>query len=97
MMVMSTDWNEAVRAYADRSTRVFTVVRSQPSWVTKLALAAALLVMVAIVLLILVPAIVVGLAFFLVGAGISRIRGLWRPNGALDGRRNVKVLVRDRE
>jgi hypothetical protein len=86
-----------MRAYANRSTRVFTVVRSQPSWVTKLALGAALLVMVSIVLLILLPALVVGLAFFLVGAGVSRVRRLWRPNGALDGRRNVKVLVRDHD
>jgi len=99
MMVMTSRWNDTVRTYADRSTRVFTVVRSQPSWVTRLAFGAAVLVLVAIVALIIVPAIVIGLAVFACGALLaglrSRVRSLWRPNGALDGRKNVRVITRD--
>ena len=90
--------NEAFRAYADRSARVFTVVRTQPSWVTKIAFGAALLVMLAVIFLLVVPAIVIGVVVFGVGmilAGIRRrVTGLWRPNGALDGRKNVRVIER---
>lgn len=96
------NWNDAFRPYADRSTRVFTVVREQPSWVTKIAIGAALLVTLAIIFLLVVPAVVIGLAVFAAASVIAgarrRIGGLWRPNGALDGRRNVRVITsRDRD
>ena len=96
MMVMPPDLNDAFRAYADRSARVFTVVRTQPSWVTRVAFGAAMLVMLAVVFLLIVPAVVIGLLVFLVAMGVAgvrrRIAGLWRPNGALDGRKNVRVI-----
>lgn len=95
---MAQDFQDAFRTYADRSTRVFTVVRSQPSWVTRIAFGTALMVLVAIVFLLVVPAVVIGLLVFGLGMIISgikrRIAGLHRPNGALDGRRNVKVITK---
>jgi hypothetical protein len=93
---MAPNANDVFRAYADRSARVFTVVRSQPSWVTRVAFGASLLVMLAIIFLLIVPAFVIGLLVFAVALGVAsvrrRIAGLWRPNGALDGRRNVRVI-----
>lgn len=96
--VMTQGFQDTFRTYADRSTRVFTVVRSQPSWVTRIAFGTALMVLVAIVFLLVVPAVVIGLIVFAMGMLITAIKrrfaGLRRPNGALDGRKNVKVITR---
>ena len=92
------DVGETFRTYADRSTRVFTVVRSQPNWVTRVAFGAALVVFLSVLLLLVVPAVVIGLLFFGIGALITgvkrRIAGLRAPNGALDGRSNVRVITK---
>jgi len=93
------DFSEAQRAARARATRVYYTVQSQPSWVTKLSLSLALFVFVSVVLLLVIPALVVGLVVFLIAgtiAGIKRrILGLRAPNGPLDGRENVRVITRD--
>lgn len=98
---MAHDFQDAFRTYADRSTRVFTVVRSQPSWVTRVAFGAALMVLFTVIFVLVVPAVVIGLIVFGLGMLISGIKrrfaGLRRPGRALDGRRNVRVITRDLE
>ncbi len=78
--------------------RVFHTVASQPSWVVRSALLAAGAVLMAILLVILVPVVLAGVVVFAAGMMVARARrwleGLRRPNGMLDGRRNVRVIVR---
>lgn len=78
--------------------RVFSTVASQPSWVVRSALLAAGAVLMAILLVILVPVVLAAVVVFGVGVLVTRARrwleGLRRPNGMLDGRRNVRVIVR---
>lgn len=79
------------------AVRLLTFASRQPGWVAKLAIAAASLVLVAIVLLLVVPALLIGLVVFVAGALAAGVRGRarsllsgWRG----DGRRNVRVLAR---
>lgn len=77
---------------------LLTFATRQPSWVAKLAVGAAMLVVLAITLLLIIPALVIGLVVFFAGALAAGIRGQirqmlgggWRG----DGRRNVRVLAR---
>jgi hypothetical protein len=92
------------RAYAGPAmggVRVFQTVASQPSWVLRAALASAAAVLMAIMLVIIVPVVLVAIAVFVVGMMVSRMRrwfeGMRRPNGVLDGRKNVRVIVRQGE
>jgi len=90
-----------IREQASRAGRVVQVVRRQPSWVGRFAGFAGLLVLAGVVILLIVPALLVMIAVFLVGTGIAMLRSMFtrtvKPNGALDGRRNVRVIVRDGE
>jgi hypothetical protein len=78
--------------------RVFRTVASQPSWVVRSALAAAAAVLMAIMLVIVVPVVLAAVVVFVLGMTVTRVRrwnaGLRRPNGMLDGRRNVRVIER---
>jgi hypothetical protein len=82
-----------------RPARVVTFVARQPSWVSRLALAVSFIAMMAVALVLIIPAVVLGVAAFLLAAAYATVRR-WlsvqhRPNGALDGRRNVRVIVHD--
>lgn len=87
--------DQAARS-GEGAARVFTVVQSQPSWVTRIALTAAAIVVSAIVLLLVVPAVLIGAVIFLILAGgrslIARTRGLLGLSRG--GRKNVRVVVR---
>ncbi len=97
-ILMMADFGQSFRTYAAQSSRVFSTVQAQPSWVTRLAFGAALIVLLAVILLLVVPALVIGLIVFSLGslmAGVQRRFGkLRKPNGAFDGRRNVRVITR---
>jgi len=77
-----------------------TRISRQPGWVTKTALAAAMLVVVVPILLLTLAAVVIGLFCFtllgLVASAGSFVTGLFdgshKPRD--DGRRNVKVIDR---
>lgn len=94
-------WNpDDIRERAARSgqgaTRVFTVVQSQPSWITRFALTVGLLVFTGVLLILVIPALLLATAVFLVLAlisgGLRRLRSLF---GADDtGRRNVRIVAR---
>ena len=88
-----------IREHLGRAGRVVQVVQRQPGWVTRVALGAGLVAMAAVAILLIVPAIIIMLCVFLAGAGIAALRSLFiraqQPNGALDGRRNVRVIDRD--
>lgn len=89
---------------AARAGRFVGAVRAQPSWLVKLVVLGVLVALAAIGLLVLIPAVVLGLAAAVVGGGVilarSAVRGVlaWlaggfrRGDGA--GRRNVRVVSR---
>lgn len=87
-----------------RVGRVAGMLRSQPSWLVKLAVLAALVALAAIGLLVLIPAVLLALAVFVIGAGVMLIRGVVRSIAAWfhglfgtrddAGRRNVRVITR---
>lgn len=89
------------RTATGASFRIFEVAASQPSWVTRAAIASAGAVIAAIALLLLIPALLIGLAVFFGGAAAVSLRRwlqrLREPNGMLDGRRNVRVIIRPPE
>ena len=79
----------------------YTRVNRQPSWVTKTALAVALLVVVVPIVLLTLAAVVVGgfclLVLSRIASGVRSVRGLFSPDTYRrrdDGRRNVRVIDR---
>lgn len=82
-----------------RAGRAFAFAQRQPTWVTRAAMWALIVATLALAAIIIIPLTVLALAAFLVLALIgwarSLVVGARRPNGALDGRRNVRVVVRD--
>lgn len=85
-----------IRDRAADAGRVFEVVQRQPSWVSRAALTAALVVFSGVVLLLVVPAVVIATAVFLVLAAASALAAWARGLLGLQrsGRRNVRVIVR---
>lgn len=72
----------------------------QPSWVLRWALIAGAFVLIAVLAVIIVPAVIVGLFVFALGVLAARVRRMFggfgrRPSmPADDGRENVRVIVR---
>ena len=85
------------RTAAGTGFRLVQVAASQPSWVTRAAILSAGAVIAAIALLLIIPAVLIGLAVFFAAAAAASVRGWFRrqrgPNGRLDGRRNVRVVL----
>jgi hypothetical protein len=77
--------------------RLVQVAASQPSWVTRAAILSAGAVVAAIALLLIIPAVLIGLAVFFAAAATVGVHRWFRqqrsPNGMLDGRRNVRVVL----
>ena len=88
-----------IRERLSQAGRVVEVVQRQPSWVTKAALTAGFLAMGAVALVLIVPAILLMLIVFFIGAGIAAAKSFFtrskQPNGLLDGRKNVRVVGRN--
>ncbi len=88
---------------ATRVGRVAGAVRSQPSWLIKLALFAVVAALAAVGLLVLVPALVLGLVVFVAAGAVLMVRGGVRRvaswfftgvrRGDASGRRNVRVMT----
>ncbi len=101
-MVWDSDFAARAARSRARAERLYLFVRRRPSWLTRLAVGAGALVLAAITLLIIVPAILVMALVFVGGAavlaGVMALRGrLSRGPGALrvrDGRENVRVIGR---
>ncbi|HYE60849.1 MAG TPA: hypothetical protein VD997_02540 [Phycisphaerales bacterium] len=85
-----------IRQKATSMGRVIEVVQRQPSWVSRVAASAGLIVCVLIALAILIPVAIVIAVVFLAGMAVNAVRRLFTrtsaPNGLLDGRRNVRVV-----
>lgn len=98
--VTTTSVRDAYDRTHGSARRVVTVVRSQPGWVTRLALAAAAITLTAILLILIVPVILITLLVFALAAGVhlvaSSIRAILsgpRPGSIADtGRQNVRVI-----
>lgn len=73
------------------------VNQAQPVWVPRLAVGVAMVVLLATVLVLVIPALTAGLLVMALGSLVtSARRGLARLVGGRhrDGRRNVRVIVR---
>ncbi|GJQ29428.1 MAG: hypothetical protein HBSAPP03_13120 [Phycisphaerae bacterium] len=70
---------------------------SRPSWIARVAARLILMVAVLLAVVLFVPLVVLALvvgAAWLVGRGLARaFSAAQRPNGPLDGRRNVRVVA----
>lgn len=79
-------------------TRTFTVARAQPSWITRAALTAFAITFVVIVVLLLIPALLIGIAVFLLLMLWRTITSPFRKwairRETAAGRKNVRVLPR---
>lgn len=83
------------------------VAQRQPTLGARVAVFVGFVLMLGLALLILIPALVVGFVALLVGFVVAWFRGLWRQitgrggsgqrGGRQGGRRNVRVLNRERE
>ena len=81
-----------------RAARVVTFASGQPGWLTRAAAWAVLVAVLALAAVVLIPLLVLAMAAFvvlaLVGWARATLAGARRPNGSLDGRRNVRVITR---
>lgn len=93
---MSRGWSTTV---SSTSASAFRFAVRQPSWVARAALLAGVVVFLAVLAILIVPAVIIAVAVFILMALIARVRALFNrmrsPNGALDGRRNVRVITRE--
>lgn len=82
-----------------RSRRVVTWASSRQGWAARVASVAVLLVVAMIALLLLIPALVIGVLVFLVLSVYVSVRtrfAAWRHRrGLSEGRENVRVIRRD--
>ncbi|GJM19989.1 MAG: hypothetical protein DHS20C14_22020 [Phycisphaeraceae bacterium] len=76
--------------------RAVRFAQEQPSWLTKAVLFAVVFAVGVVALFVLVPLLILALAAFVVLALVGWVRSLFvgahKPNGPLDGRRNVRVI-----
>ena len=87
-----------------RSDRLFLFVRRQPGWLVRLAAGAGLIVFVAVITLLVLPALLAAAAVFLVGAVllagylwlVTRFGRRGRAIVRYEGRENVRVVDPDR-
>lgn len=95
----STTFRTHASRYGDQAFRVVRIVRAQPSWVSQIAAGVGVLVLLAVVLLLVIPFLVVTALAFIALMGLAaakrRLARMRAPNGPLDGRRNVRVIVRN--
>ncbi len=91
-----------IHQHAARAGRFVGTMRAQPSWLVKLVLLGVLVALAAVGLLVLIPAVVLGLAVAVVGGGVILVRSAARGvvawfaqavrRGDASGRRNVRVV-----
>ena len=79
------------------SVRVVHAHWDGSSWLARCVIASAMAVLIILALLLLVPVLVVGAAVLLaagIRGGVRRLlTSIREPNGALDGRKNVRVIL----
>ena len=75
---------------------MFTVVRQQPSWITRVTFGVAVLVFSAVILLLVVPALIIAAAVFFVLVMVSRAWCWMRSLFGFErsGRQHVRVITR---
>jgi hypothetical protein len=100
--IYSTSAQTATNGFGRVYQTVSSRVAGQPSWIVRAAVTAALVVFVGVVLLLVIPAVVIGVVVMTVLAAgyalkqrVSRWLGRWGRGGALPNRRrNVRVIER---
>lgn len=97
MLIMSEQW--ANRVVKGGSSHAFRLVIGRSTLGGKLLVIAAMLIIFALLAVIIVPIVVIGVALVVCGIVAGRVRrlfgGMRAPNGVLDERRNVRVIVRE--
>ena len=97
IQAMNTEnmWNNSGIPF-DRVKRIYVSVGNQPGWVTRAALIAGTTVTLAILLILIIPALIVAVAvFFLLAMWVKLQMWLAGVRSKRDGRRNVIVISRD--
>jgi len=83
------------------AARTTVFIASQPSWALKAALTAAMVVITMVAMVIIIPALFIGALVLIVASMIARVRFALGQSTAdrgmvrSEGRRNVRVIVRD--
>jgi hypothetical protein len=94
---MSEPW--ANRVVGSGSSRVYRLVIGQPSWLARVVVILIILCILALLAVIVIPVALIGVVLLIAGAIVGRtwawVRRLKAPNGVLDERRNVRVIIRD--
>ncbi len=94
---MAEQW--ANRVVTGGSSRAFRLVVGQSTLGGKLLVIAAMLLIFALLAVIIIPVVVIGVVLVVAGIAAARVRrmfgGMRAPNGVLDERRNVRVIVRE--
>jgi hypothetical protein len=86
-----------------RAARIGLYISRQPGWLARFALSAGLFTFIAVLAVLVIPALLIAILIFFAAAAIlslhSRLRALFVRPGTLlarsDGRRNVRVITRD--
>ena len=92
---MSEQW--ANRVVKGGSSHAFRLVIGQSTWGGRLLVILAMLIIFALLAVVIIPIVVIGVVVVVGIAGVSVRRmfgGVRAPNGVLDERRNVRVIVR---
>ena len=96
---MPDQWANRMSGGVEGSARAFRFVVRHPSWGMKIVMILAAMVLLALLAAIVIPLVVIGglalAALVTVGRVRTWIGGTRAPNGALDGRRNVRVVLRE--
>jgi hypothetical protein len=96
---MSDQWANRMSGGVEGSARAFQFVVRQPSWAARVVLIVVALALLVLLAAVVIPVVVIGGVAVFVLAMAARVRawigGVRSPNGALDGRRNVRVVVRE--
>ncbi len=97
MWSFTTIREQAARSGGSGAGRVFAVVQQQPSWMVRVAFGVGMLVFTGVILLLVVPALILGAVVFFVLAMVRRawlwVRGLFGFERS--GRRHVRVISRE--
>ena len=93
---MSEQW--ANRVVKGGSSHAFRLVIGQSTWGGRLLVILAMLIIFALLAVVIIPIVVIGVVVVVVGIAGASVRrmfgGMRAPNGVLDERRNVRVIVR---
>ena len=98
--VYTSRMSESMGQAGGGAGRVFQYASRQPSWVMRLAVTVGLFAMLAVALVLIVPAVLIGIVVFVVASLVNSVKRLLTggssgrtPSDSQAGRRNVRVRL----